>query len=60
MFLDNELKNEDVNLNTLQLNARDAIKFKIGIKEDAEYIGGINLFGKNFGDFPQAIKMTVR
>lgn len=60
VFLDNELKNENVNLNTLQLNARDAIKFKIGIKEDAEYIGGINLFGKNFGDFPQAIKMTVR
>lgn len=60
VFLDNELCNSDIRLDSLDLTNRTAIKLQIGIKEDAEHIGGINLFGKNFGDFPQAIKMTIR
>lgn len=60
VFLDNELRTETINIDTLQLFSRDAVKFKIGIKDDAEHIGGINLLGKGFGDFPQAIKMTLR
>lgn len=60
VFLDNRLCTDDITINTLQLLSHDTVKFKIGIKDDAEHIGGINLFGKDFGDFPQAIKMTLR
>ena len=37
-----------------------AIKLTIGIKDDAVHKGGINLFGKNFGDYDQAIVMTIK
>lgn len=55
LFLDDKIKFEDLKL----LNGY-AIKLTIGVKEDAVHRGGINLFGKNFGDHPQAIIMTVR
>lgn len=60
VFLDNALCNDQITLSDLDLYGHDTIRFKIGIKDTAKHIGGINLFGKNFGDFPQAIKMTVR
>lgn len=60
VFLNDQLQTDRVNIDSLRLGERDCIKFKIGIKDDAEHCGGINLFGRNFGDFPQAIKMTVQ
>lgn len=41
------------------LNDAPYIKLKIGIKEDAKHVGGLNLFGKKFGDFNQSIVMNV-
>ena len=35
------------------------LKFRIGVKDNARYVGGINLFGKNFGDYNQAINFIV-
>lgn len=35
------------------------LKVRIGVKEDAQHQGGVNLFGRNFGDFEQDLKMTV-
>ena len=32
---------------------------KIGVKKDAQYCGGMNLFGSGFGDYPQAIVMKI-
>ena len=32
---------------------------KIGIKPDAIHKGGINLFGKNFGDYKQSIILKI-
>jgi len=37
----------------------DYISFKIGVKEDSKYVGGINLFGNKFGDFEQNIDMRI-
>ncbi len=37
-----------------------SIDLKIGLKEDAENKGGINLYGRGFGDYDQDIKMTVK
>lgn len=34
-------------------------RLKIGVKKHAKYMGGLNLFGKNFGDYPQGIRFTA-
>lgn len=43
----------------LALSDKDYITFKIGIKEDAVHKGGINIFGKEFGDYEQDIKLKI-
>jgi len=36
------------------------IKIRIGVKENAQNPGGVNLFGRGFGDHDMGIKMTIR
>lgn len=57
-FID-EKKVEEVDIDSLQLEKNDYITVRIGIKEDAENIGGINVFGEKFGDFAQDIVMRI-
>lgn len=52
--------NSHITVSDLKLNAGNAVKFTIGIKQDAVHRGGLNLFGKNFGDYQQAIIMTIK
>ncbi len=59
VFLDGQLVNKNITFNDLQLFDGSAIQLTIGIKDDAKHKGGINLFGKNFGDYPQGIKMML-
>ena len=59
VFLDNQHINKNITFDDLNLFDGSSIQLTIGIKEDAVHKGGINLFGKNFGDFPQAIIMTL-
>ncbi len=59
VFIDNQLVNKSVTFKDLKLKECNRIKLTIGIKNDAEHKGGINLFGKNFGDYPQAILMVI-
>ncbi len=35
------------------------LHFRIGFKDDAKYVGGVNIFGKNFGDHSQNIIFQV-
>lgn len=49
----------DVNINMLFQEERRYIGFEICNKPDALYIGGFNIFGKNFGDYAQDIIMGV-
>jgi len=58
-FLDEKLHSSDINLEKLNLNKYDFIKLTVGIKENARFIGGFNLFGEKFGDFPQNILMEI-
>lgn len=60
VYENTQLVNKDVKLEDLNLMGGSAIQLTIGIKEDAVHKGGINLFGKNFGDYPQAIIMTIK
>lgn len=57
--VDNQKLSETV-LQDLQLEKYPFVRFKIGIKPDAEYKGGINLFGRGFGDYLQAIVMKIK
>jgi predicted transcriptional regulator len=57
--IDNE-RVSGVTLDALRLSANPYLSFRIGIKPDAVHRGGINLFGKQFGDHPQAIKMNIQ
>lgn len=47
-------------LKDLSLKAEKPISVRIGIKEDAAHIGGINLFGNKFGNYPQGIILRQR
>jgi len=53
-------KSSDFSLETLDVSEGEFISFKIGVKENAEYVGGINLFGEHFGNYKQNIIMTAK
>ncbi len=55
----NKIVNHSVTFSDLKLDEGNGILFKLGIKEDAVHVGGVNLFGQYFGDYPQAIIMTL-
>ena len=59
IYLDNNLISNNLTLDDIDLMNSNSIDFKIGIKPDAVHKGGINIFGKNFGDHDQAIIMKV-
>lgn len=59
VHLGNKLVNKSVTFADLHLEQDNGIRLKLGIKPDATHVGGINLFGKYFGDYPQAIVMTL-
>jgi predicted transcriptional regulator len=45
----------EVTLSNLSLKPGQPISVRIGIKDDASNIGGMNLFGNKFGNYPQDI-----
>jgi len=49
----------DVTLEDLELNDRHSIKVRIGIADNAKHIGGLNIFGKGFGDHDQDIILKL-
>jgi len=49
-----------VTLQDLGLDEHPWITVRIGIKEDAVNIGGMNIFGSRFGNYPQDIVMRMR
>lgn len=55
----NGRKYSDVNIKRIFKHTQQYIGFEICNKPDAAYIGGFNIFGKNFGDYPQDIIMGI-
>ena len=49
----------DLILEDLHLNDHHSIKVRIGIADNAEHTGGINIFGKGFGDYDQDIILKL-
>ena len=50
----------DVKITDVHLDNNSFIKLKIGIKENAKNKGGVNLFGKKFGNHDQSIIMKIK
>lgn len=58
-YVDNIFNNKNAVFADLKLETAQSIRLKIGIKENAQHVGGINIFGKKFGNYPQSILMTL-
>ncbi len=54
-----ERKINSLAIHEYHLSEKAFISVRIGIKEDAEHIGGVNLFGDCFGDYAQNIRMKI-
>lgn len=50
----------DVRCDALKLEEQRFISVRIGVKENAQNVGGVNLFGEAFGNYPQDILMSIR
>ncbi|HEX2914980.1 MAG TPA: helix-turn-helix domain-containing protein [Chloroflexia bacterium] len=48
-----------VTISDLNLNQSNYISIKIGVKDDARHVGGMNLFGRRFGNHPQDINLWI-
>ncbi len=44
---------------SLDVRDKDNLLFRIGVKPDAEYVGGLNLFGDHFGNHAQHINVKI-
>lgn len=49
----------DVTLNDLQITYGKDLSFKIVVPADADHVGGINIFGKGFGNYDQNIEIWL-
>lgn len=54
------VKTGDMPVSGYRLVEGPYISVRIGIKEDAVHVGGVNVFGCGFGDYPQDIVMKIR
>jgi predicted transcriptional regulator len=49
----------DVTLDDLLIDQHRSIRMRIGVKEDADHPGGINIFGRGFGNYDQDIVLRI-
>ncbi len=49
----------DVRIKDLALPEHHSIRVRIGVKAEAEHVGGMNLFGRGFGNYDQAIVLRL-
>jgi predicted transcriptional regulator len=49
----------NVKLKDLNLPAHHSIRVRIGVKDNAEHLGGLNIFGKGFGNYDQDIVLRL-
>lgn len=58
-FIDG-LKMSDVTIDSLQLDSRRGIRFRMAVEDDATHVGGLTIFGKSFGNYGQDIKVSIK
>ena len=57
-FIDG-LQISDVSIDRFNLTSKSNIKLKFEVPEDAEHVGGLTIFGKNFGNYNQDIDVKI-
>lgn len=55
----NDTRISNIGIDQLDLGRDFFITVRIGNKPDGQYVGGFNIFGKGFGDYPQDIILNV-
>lgn len=53
------VKISQITLKDLDLAAHHSIRLRVGIRDDAKHPGGINIFGRGFGNYDQDIVMRI-
>jgi predicted transcriptional regulator len=48
-----------VTIKDLKLANHHSVKLKIGVKENAEHVGGLNIFGRGFGNYDRDIVLRM-
>lgn len=54
------VKISPVSLKDLDLDTHHSIRLRIGVKDDARHPGGINIFGRGFGNYDQDIVLRLQ
>ena len=54
------VKISPVSLKDLDVDTHHSIRLRIGVKEDARHPGGINIFGRGFGNYDQDIVLRLQ
>lgn len=49
----------DVTLREVELDRDPYIAIRIGVKSDARNVGGLNIFGRHFGNYPQDVRLRL-
>jgi predicted transcriptional regulator len=49
----------EVTLSQLDIASHHSIRMRIGIPDDAKHPGGVNIFGRGFGNYDQDILMRI-
>jgi len=49
----------DVTIETLGLRAGEPIVVRLGVRRDAHFVGGINIFGREFGNYPEDMGLRL-
>ncbi|MFA9377870.1 MAG: ArsR/SmtB family transcription factor [Lachnotalea sp.] len=57
-FIDG-LKISNANILDFDLDYRSTIRFRLGVDNDANHIGGLTIFGKSFGNYSQDIQVSI-
>lgn len=57
-FIDG-LQISDVTIRDLNLTDKSTIRLRMAVNEDAEHVGGLTIFGKNFGNYNQDINIRI-
>ena len=50
----------DVTVADLDVAARPYLSVRIGVRPDARHVGGVNLFGRGFGNYPQDLVVRLK
>lgn len=49
----------EVSISDFHLDYRSTIKFKMAVEDSSEHVGGLTIFGKNFGNYNQDITIRI-